>query len=211
MIILRTPACGTRGAWRTVSLFVLLFLAAGCRPVDLVGSVAPIIADHTVVERYAAIPQAWIDKVKTMWLDVPGESHSQAYRTGLQLLAGLDSRFAVSVTEGGAPEAFTDTHLRASRATWGDVNNASGWRWEYGEEDWYTSATAISRTKAHLAYCAANSLAVSAMGFGWCWDMTWINGPGGTEDPVYQVHWAGSSDGGPRAIFAGGWTRPTRR
>ncbi len=34
------------------------------------------------------------------------------------------------------------------------------------------------------------------MGFGWCWDMTWLNAPGGGLDPVYNVHWAGSSDGG---------------
>ncbi len=46
----------------------------------------PIIADHTVVDQYANIPQEYIDKVKKMWLDLPGESHSSGYRKGLQFL-----------------------------------------------------------------------------------------------------------------------------
>jgi uncharacterized repeat protein (TIGR01451 family) len=158
---------------------------------------APIIADHTVVNQYDDIPQVYIDKVKQMWFDLPGESHSSGYRIGLELLQDLDSRFQVNITEGGTPEAYTNQHLRASRASWGDVSSASGWTYGYGEEDWYTSNTAINRTKAHLAYANTHGLAISALGFGWCWDTTWQNDPGGTIDPVYQVHWAGSSVGGP--------------
>ena len=37
----------------------------------------PIIADHTVVDKYDDIPQHWIDEVKKMWIDIPGESHSE--------------------------------------------------------------------------------------------------------------------------------------
>ncbi len=157
----------------------------------------PIIADHTVVDLYDDIPQEYIDKVKTMWLNVPGESHSSGYRKGLQFLEDLDSRFQVNITESGTPEPYTDQHLRVSRATWGDVDHATGWRYGYGEEDWYTSITATERTKAHLTYANTHGFAIAAMGFGWCWDMTWHNGPGGTTDPVYQVRWAGSSVGGP--------------
>ena len=36
----------------------------------------PLIADHTAVARYTEIPQVYIDAVKTMWADIPGESHS---------------------------------------------------------------------------------------------------------------------------------------
>ncbi len=80
-----------------------------------------IIADHTVVDKFDAIPQEYIDKVKAMWVVVAGESHSQAYRTGLLLLESLDSRYAASVIEGGTPEGYTTSNLRASRATWGDL------------------------------------------------------------------------------------------
>ncbi len=156
-----------------------------------------IIADHTGVAQYADIPQAYIDLVKKMWVSVPGESHSEAYRRGCELLQDADSRFQVNVIDGGTPEAYTDQHLRISRATWGDVGSASGWRYSFGEEDWYTSNTAMQRTKAHLTYCHTTGPALAAMGFGWCWDMTWTNNPGGTTDSVYQVQWAGSSDGGP--------------
>jgi hypothetical protein len=87
--------------------------------------------------------------------------------------------------------------MRLTNATWGDVDHATGWIHGYGEEDWYTSDTAVARTKNHLTYCNTNDYEIAAMGFGWCWDMTWHNPPGGGIDPVYQVRWAGSSVGGP--------------
>jgi hypothetical protein len=157
----------------------------------------PLVADHSAVEQCQNIPQTYIDLVKQMWADVPGESHSSGYRIGCQLLEAEDSRFAVNVTESGTPEGYTDQYLRLSRATWGDVDHATGWRYGYGEEDWYTSAQAIQQTKEHLTYANTNDLQIAAMGFGWCWDMTWHNSSGGGTDPVYQVQWAGSSVGGP--------------
>jgi hypothetical protein len=156
-----------------------------------------IIADHTVVDQYSAIPDTYIDAVKTMWLNVPGESHSAAYRVGLDLLEALDPRYAVNVTTSGEPEGYTDQYLRMCMATWGDVDNPTGWRYGYGEEDWYTSAQAVAQTKTHLTYANTNGLEIAAMGFAWCWDMTSGNNPGGGTDPVYQVRWAGSSVGGP--------------
>ena len=59
---------------------------------DLPAPVAPqsnaanqfIIADHTIVDRYNDIPQYWIDEVKKMWVDIPGESHASGYRNGLE-------------------------------------------------------------------------------------------------------------------------------
>lgn len=158
---------------------------------------APIIADHGVVAAYADIPDEIIELVRAMWLNVPGESHSSGYRLGLELLEAQDSRFAVSVVDSGNPEGGTTAHLRVSRATWGDVDHATGWRYGYGEEDWYTSAAAIAQTKAHLDYAHGAGLPIAALGFGWCWDMTWQNSPGGDLDAVHQVHWAGSSNGGP--------------
>lgn len=160
-------------------------------------STIQIIADHTVVSHYNNIPQKWIDEVKKMWINIPGESHSMGYRYGCQLIQAVDSRFAVNVTESGTPEAYTSQHLRISRATWGDYSSSSGWVYGYGEEDFWTNSTAISRTKGHLAYCETHGLSIAAFGFGWCWDMSWLNGPGGTADPVYGVRWAGSSVNGP--------------
>jgi hypothetical protein len=154
----------------------------------------PIIVDHTVVDQYDDIPQEYIDLVKTMWLNVPGESHSSGYRKGLQLLEDLDSRFQVNITETGTPEAYTDQHLRVSRALRTQYNS---WAYGTGEQVWYTNITGTIQVKNHLTYANTHDLAIAAMGFGWCWDMTWHNGPGGTIDPVYQVRWAGSSVGGP--------------
>ena len=110
-----------------------------------------IVADHTVVEKYKDIPQYYIDEVKKMWVSIAGESHSEAYRVGCELLEALDSKYQVRVTESGIPEAYTTSHLRISRATWGDRTNPEGWIYGYGEEDWYTNTTAINRTKAGLS------------------------------------------------------------
>ncbi|HEX9935159.1 MAG TPA: hypothetical protein VGB38_08185, partial [bacterium] len=155
-----------------------------------------IVIDHTCLD-VSQIPDAYITEIKKMWITVPGESHSSGYRKGCLLLESENARYAVSVSESGVPEAYTDQHLRVSGATWGDKDNATGWRSSYGEEDWYTSAAVVQRTKDGLTYANTNGFAIAAMGFGWCWDMTWTNNPGGTIDPVYQVRWAGSSNGGP--------------
>jgi len=177
------------------SIFLCLLMLSGTLQIPAWGD--PIIAAHTVVEQCQEIPTAFIDEVKRMWVSVPGESHSSGYRRGCELLETLDSRFQVNVTENGTPEAYTDTHLRISGATWGDLTHSTGWSYSYGEEDWYTSAAAIQRTKDGLTYATTNGFDVAAMGFGWCWDMTWHNSPGGGVDPVHQVCWAGSSEGGP--------------
>lgn len=138
-----------------------------------------IIADHRVVDKYNQIPQQYIDEVKKMWLVYAGESHSEAIRYGLNALESLDSKFAVSIKESGTPEAATSANLRSSRGTWGDINNAEGWIYHYGEEDWCTYADypaytynpdAVARTKAGIAYCNTNNLTIGAMAFGHCYD-----------------------------------------
>jgi hypothetical protein len=155
-----------------------------------------IIADHRVVADYNKIPQSYISQVKKMWADIVGESHSFGYRLGCYLLQEQDSRFKVNITEGGVPEGYTDQYLRISRGTWGDIDNATGWIYFYGEEDWFTSTLAVERTKNHITYCNTHNLAIAAIGFAWCWDMTsdWIYGG---VDPVYKVRWGGSSGNGP--------------
>ncbi|MCJ7448004.1 MAG: hypothetical protein MUO72_09935 [Bacteroidales bacterium] len=162
-----------------------------------------IIADHTVVERFDDIPQYYIDEIKKMWLVYAGESHSAAIRTGLTLLESLYPAYDVSVTESGTPEAYTTSHLRASRATWGSYWYSTGWQYGYGEGDWYNNATALSRTKAGISYCYANSLTIGAFGYGWCWDMT-EGSPTANADPVYGVHWYGRSVHGPEGDKAWG-------
>lgn len=156
-----------------------------------------IVADHTIVDDYQKIPVQYIAEIKKMWVILAGESHSKGYRIGCSLLEELDPEFSVSVTESGTPEGYTDLHLRLSRATWGDLQNPGGWIYTYGEEDWFTSSEALTATRSHLTYCNTHSLSIAAMGFGWCWDMTANNWPGGEPDPEFRVRWAGRTDGGP--------------
>jgi len=129
-----------------------------------------IIADHTVVDRFDDIPPYYINEVKKMWFVIAGESHSTGYLYGLNLLEESYPAYAVNTTTTGTPEGFTASYLRASRATWGDYDNETGWIYYYGEEDWYTSAAAIARTKAGITYCNTHNLEIAAIGFGWCYD-----------------------------------------
>jgi hypothetical protein len=190
-------------------LLVALLLIGSMLPVLETGKVAAadelIIANHEVVDQYDDIPPEWIAAVKKMHLNVPGESHYYGYRRGLQLLMESDPTYTVNVTENAPPAPYTDQALRVDKL----VRTANNW-WndQTGEEHWYTwhawnpadpnyptaNATLI---KNHLDYCNTNSLNITAIGFVWCYDMTWKNDPDGTADPVYGARWAGSSEGGP--------------
>ncbi|MCP4133780.1 MAG: fibronectin type III domain-containing protein [bacterium] len=147
-----------------------------------------IIADHTIVDNYANIPQYYIDEVKKMLLNMAGESHARGYLYGLELLESSDSRFAVNPVWDSAPEADTSSYLRVLKAI-----HTSGWDYMAGEEDIWTSASAVTGVNSHLEYCRNLSNTIDVFGWGWCWDMTETSGPGGTMDPVHKVRWAGRS------------------
>ncbi len=175
------------------SAFLFLFIIS----IDGMGQ---IIADHKIVADFEKIPDHYINEVKKMWLVYAGESHSYAIRAGLAELGRLYPKYAVKVRESGTPDLYTTSNLRVSTATWGDYSNSSGWIYSYGEEDWFTNATAVARTKAGISYCNNNNIPVSAMGFGWCWDLqglSFVEGLG-LPDPVYGCRWYGISKMGPQ-------------
>ena len=161
---------------------------------QLQNSSTTIIADHTVVELWDDIPSFWIDEVKKMLLNIPGESHGMGYVYGLELIENIDSNYSVNATWSDAPEGPTDQHLRIVRT----YRNSVTWAINGGEEDFWTNESALTMMKNHLDYMR-NDLEnpVSAFGFGWCWDMTWHNGPGGDYDEEHGVRWAGSTVDGP--------------
>ena len=152
------------------------------------------VIDHTSVDLYDRIPEAYITEVKKMWLNMPGESHSRGYRIGVILLAGLEPKYAAVTTDAAPPTPYGEAALRVNGLV---RNNYNNWDSGAGEEEWYTNASGIAYIKNHLTYSNTHNLEIAAIGFGWCWDMTWHNSPGGTVDPIYGVRWAGSSVGGP--------------
>jgi hypothetical protein len=153
-----------------------------------------IIADHTVVDKYNTIPDIWMTAVKKMLVCYSGESHSHACLNGAPLLHAIDGNYDAVTADHSTPPAYREDALRITNGRWSG-SSFSGT--ETGEEHWYTNAAGKAAIKAHLDYCEANSLHIAAMGFGWCWDMTWVENPGGTLDPVYRFRWGGSTSGGP--------------
>lgn len=160
---------------------MIIFIILVCNELIQYGQ---IIADHTVVEKYDEIPQKYLDAVKNMLVDISGESHSLGYRIGMNLLEAYDSRFQVTTYDGSLP-GVTNNTLRFGRH--GSV----------GEADFYTSTAAVNSYKSLITAQNTSGNPYTVIGFGWCWDMTWHNSPGGGIDPVYKVRWAGSSEGGP--------------
>lgn len=156
-----------------------------------------IVIDHTSVALYDQIPAYYLAEAKKMFLNVPGESDSRAFKNGLVYLAQQNPTFTASVRDSGPPEGPRSDALRFSGAHWGDVDTATGWLAWYGEEDWFTSDMSKERTKAHIRYSSNAGTTISAIGFGWCVDMCRSSGGTSGVDPVYQVKWAGSTVGGP--------------
>ena len=145
-----------------------------------------IIADHTVVDKYDKIPREYIDKVKTMLVAIPGMSHGYGYMRGVQLLAEYDAQSATNTYyDENPPPSPQSTALRLGR--WAPV----------GEEGWYTNPTAFTNTTNYVGSINDGGNVFDVIGFGWSYGGTWHNAPGGGLDPVYNVHWAGSSVGGP--------------
>ena len=155
------------------------------------------IADHTVVDQFDKIPQQYIDEVKKMLVDISGESHSLGYRIGHDLLELVDPKYQVLTFDGSVP-ANSSQYLRLGRH--GVV----------GEADFYTSQSSVNAYKSLITNQHNTGNPYTVMGFGWCWDMSWQNAPGGGLDPVHNVHWAGSSEEVLMGVSDGVWTTGIR-
>lgn len=143
-----------------------------------------IVADHTVVDQYDDIPQQYMDAVKTMLVSLPGESHATTFRIGPNLLEQMNSAYQVETYAYSTPPAETNQYLRIGG------HRMAG-------EDFFFSQSRITEMKGEITdqYNSGNPFDV--MGFGWCYDMTRGDAPGGGEDPDYHVRWAGRSEGSP--------------
>lgn len=139
-----------------------------------------IIADHTVVDRYDKIPQEYIEKVKMMLVWVAGMSHSLGYQNGAVLLETLDSRFQVNTWQSEPPPAFSDKYLRIGRPFKSGVN-----AWTTDVESY--SSVMEGQNNSGNPY--------SVFIYGWSYETTWNNPPGGGLDPVHNIHWAGDAGG----------------
>jgi uncharacterized protein YjdB len=172
---------------RIISFFLIMQIAF------LAFAQNPIIADHTVVDKYDKIPQQWIDSVKTMLVDIAGESHSSGYRLGVNLLEAYDSKFQVAVYS-GTPSAYSNKYLRF------------GIHASVGEEHFFTTQTAINGFKVHITAQNSTGNPYNVMGFGWCYDATYteFGVPLGTKDPIYNVRWYGVTVGSPDGAITWG-------
>ncbi|MBN2772069.1 MAG: hypothetical protein JXR90_15365 [Spirochaetes bacterium] len=147
-----------------------------------------IIADHSIVDDYEKIPQKYIDIVKTWLVDAAGESHSLAYRKGMEDLAELNSKYPAEAFSGSIPAPQTNA-LRIGRHA------------VVGEGAFWTNQSAVDTIKGILKTNHEEGNPIHVIFQAWCWDMTWKEsaGDGGTNavDPIYGVHWYGGSVGAP--------------
>lgn len=180
---------------RYVFHFFVLGLVASCAPGGPFdnggdGGVVPppsLVADHRAVAAFDRIPEQYRAAVRQMLVSVPGESHGQAYLYGPRLIAREEPGCAAVVAWNGAPPNREDSLVVFKALRTGDR-----WQTYSGEEHIWTSDAAVAQVNGHFAYCRDGlGRTISAFAFGWCWDMTADNGPGGDPDPLYGVRWAG--------------------
>lgn len=145
---------------------------------------AQIVADHTVVDQYDDIPSQYIDAVKTMLVSLPGESHATTFLIGPNLLEQMDLTYQVETYASSTPPAATNQYLRMGG------HRIAG-------EDFFFWDSRIAEMKGEISEQNGTGNPFHVMGFGWCYDMSRGDPPGGGLDPVYNVHWAGRSEGIP--------------
>lgn len=163
---------------RRLQIFILVMVLLS---VQLRGQV---IADHSIVDQYENIPDNWIDSVKTMLVNIAGMSHAMGYHHAVELLEDLDPRFEVLTFTSTPIPGPTNQHLRLGRP------------YMVGSENFYESPSAIEAWKdVHINFGGSGN-PYDVQAFGWSFQTTWQNPPGGLVDPVYNVRWAGSSEGG---------------
>jgi len=189
-----------------LGLFLLPIISYGCKEVKPEEEDPPvipltgdrIIADHTVIEKFDDIPQQYINEVKKMLVGFIGESHSAAYRRGMELLEEGNPAYACNVSTG---EAYTDQYVRVEDYGW------------IGEDTWFTWFAYSEGSRPYPARAAIKGLIsrykneghpFNAIGFAWCGDMVIDYGASADEDPVYDVHWYGASNGGPEGNLCWG-------
>jgi hypothetical protein len=150
-----------------------------------------IIADHNSVDQFNNIPQHYIDEAKKMMVSFFGESHSQAYRTGMQLLEEADGRFTCNVATG---ESYTDQHVRVEeRGYIGEDLIFTWYSYPLGSrpDDWK-----VTWFKDQIKQYQDQNHPFSAVGYAWCNDLASSDNITAAADPEYGVHWYGRSAGG---------------
>lgn len=149
-----------------------------------------IIADHNAVVDFDNIPSNWIGSVKKMYIYFPGQSHSEAYRSGLFLLENINPIYNM---RSGTALTPSSSYLRVN-------NNPSGYVyedvwltwWDYPEGSKPATATWITNL---IQSYYNNGYPMDVIGYGWCWEMTG-GYPSWTYDPIYGCRWWGTCKGG---------------
>ena len=134
------------GAMRKAVLILISGLIFG-------GAKAQIIADHTAVDEFDSIPRQYIDSVRTMLVDLSGESHSLAYRLGVNLLESIDTVYQAVTYSNEDPPESTKQYLRIGR------------HFTMGEE-YFFSQSKITELKAGILSQNNTGNPFDVMGFG---------------------------------------------
>jgi hypothetical protein len=128
-----------------------------------------IIINHNAVDLYDNIPTQYMNTVKTMWFNMPGESHSRAYYNGLLALQNLNSNYNVTVSTDPGSGNISGSGLAINYdGVFGSLWNGSYWDAGAGEEDWFYGGATMPQ--GHIQHVSNASYRPSVLGLGWCWD-----------------------------------------
>jgi len=103
----------------------------------------------------------------------------------------IQNQFAVEINTRRHPQPYTEEYLRFSNTLW--KTSRGDWGSGSSEAEYWAGGT--GNMYATLDYSKNNKNKLTAIGFGWCWDMD-STSASSQIDPTYNVHWYGTTDGG---------------
>ena len=183
-----------------------------------------LIADHNAVDAFGDIPDEYIDIVKTMLVQVYGESHAISYYEGLIIAEESNpERYALEAhwdTPMGPPPDPRLDALRLTKWHWNPLSTTPeheqyylnqgeppGWVYHGGEEDVFTHNAAresVIDNLVHIGNVLSNPVDVWL--FGWCRDMTSDYSPDGQWYGTVYTSFLRAAAGGDSI---GGWDLTT--
>jgi hypothetical protein len=124
--------------------------------------------DHTAVDDFDNIPDVWIEKVKTLLVHYPGQSHGRQLIYGLQLLENMDPKYKVqyhanldSLTEVGALRV-----LRGQRSLY------NSWYDSIPDERYWTTPAGKEYTVRTIQYALAHQDTIFLSLWAWSYHMS---------------------------------------
>lgn len=127
-----------------------------------------LTVDHTSIKRFDSIPARWLDSVKTMVIQIVGQSHGRQIPKGLELLEAQNAKYSVQI--GTNPNQLTEAKALTVIRSYG---NGSSWSSvvSVGDERYWSIENGRQRTETTAQQAISEKRPLRISLWCWCWDI----------------------------------------